>query len=180
MDSSLYETIKAIQSGDCEKIADVINIFRPTINKFSRKLKYEEAETDLIIAFIEMLKAMNLKKFDSNNEGAIVNYIYSTMKNKHVDLFRRYVKRQKEEFEINLDIIVNIEKYSIESGAFIEDLLNRLPEMQKMILKEKYIKDHTDIEIAEKLHITRQAVNKSKNRGLKTLREYLDINFNVA
>ncbi len=174
MNNSLYETIKKIQSGDTEKIVDIITRFDPTIKKYSKRLNYEEAETDLIIAFIEMLKAMNLNNFDKQNEGTLVNYIYNNIKNKHIDLFRKYIKNRKEEVEINLDIIEVIEDCNIEESIFIEDLLNKLPESQKIIIKEKYIKDHSDIQIAKALNKTRQAVNKTKNKALKTLRNYLN------
>lgn len=180
MCNSLYETISEIQNGDNEKIIDVINEFELTIKKFSIKLHYEEAETDLIIAFIEMIRSINLNKFDSDNKGAIVNYIYNTMKNKHVDLFRKHVQRRKEEVEINLDIIADTEEFNMESGIFMENLLSNLTNRERIIVKEKYIKDHSDIEIAEKLHITRQAVNKARNKALGKLRTYLGLNFSVA
>ncbi|MCY6355391.1 RNA polymerase sigma factor [Clostridium sp. ZS2-4] len=173
MKYSLYEIIENIQNGDTEKILDIINKFKPLIKKFSRKLIYEEAETDLTISFIEMIQTMNLNNFTSENEGKIINYINSVIRNKHIDLFRKYVLRRTEEVELNLDILIDYTNNSIEDSILIEDLLNRLPKIQKTVLKEKFIKDHSDIEISQKLNISRQAVNKTKNRALKTLRNYL-------
>lgn len=177
MDDSLYELIKNIQNGDNEKFLDIIMRFEPLIDKLVRKLMHDEAKTDLIIAFIEMVKTINLNNFTPKDEGKIVNYINRVMKNKHVDFFRKYVQRHKEEIEINLDITLASEEFNIESNIFIEDLLYQLPRMQKIILKEKYIKDCSDIEIAEKLHISRQAVNKAKNAAIGKLRIYLETDF---
>ena len=78
--------------------------------------------------------------------------------------------------EINLDIVEDRTDANMEENIFIEDLLNTLPEVQKTIIKEKYIKDHSDIEIAKKLNITRQAVNRSKNRAIENLKKYLCVN----
>ena len=174
MNNSLYDTIESIQNGDTEKIIYIIGKFNPTIKKYSKRLKYEEAETDLIIDLIEMIQVINLSNFDKKNEGSLVKYIYNNIKNKHIDLFRKYVKSVKEEVEINLDIIETPENYNIEENIFIEDLLNKLPELQRKIIKEKYINDHSDAEIAKALNKTRQAVNKTKNKALKTLRNYLE------
>ncbi len=46
--------------------------------------------------------------------------------------------------------------------------------MQRTILEERYIKNYSDIEIANKLNISRQAVNKTKNKALENLRTYMN------
>ena len=41
------------------------------------------------------------------------------------------------------------------------------------MLVKKFIEGYSDIEIADNLHISRQAVNKMQNKALKILRIYL-------
>lgn len=170
MKRSFVEIIEKIQGGNQEAFVEIIYKFEPTIKKFSRELNYEEAETDLIIALIEIVKGLKLNNLKSKNDGVIVNYIYNSLRIRKIDLFRKYVKGVKEEIELNLDIMENESIYQIEDGIFIKDLLNPLTDIQKNVVVEKFIKGYSDAEIATKLHISRQAVNKAKNKALKILK----------
>ena len=60
-------------------------------------------------------------------------------------------------------------------NIIVFQLLNRLPKLQKKIIEDKFIKDLSEEEIAETLNISRQAVNRTKNRALKTLRSILNV-----
>lgn len=177
MEFSLYNKIKKVQDGSKEELVVLIDKFKPLINKLSRKLNYEESQTDLIITFIETIESMKLSQFEMSNEGSMVNYICKILNNRHIDLFRKNVKDIKEEIEINLDITRGCQIYDIDSEIFIRSLLDKLPENQKKILEYKYINDYSDIQIGEKMKITRQAVNRSKNRGLENLRSILLNNY---
>lgn len=61
------------------------------------------------------------------------------------------------------------------SNIEIEDILSKLPLNQRIVLKERFINQKSYIEIANELGVTRQAINRSKNRGLKNLNKYLKI-----
>lgn len=176
MGEYLYYTIEEIQKGNRKKIINIITKFNPLIKSLSRRLQYEESETDLIICLIETIGSIDLHNFDYSNEGPIISYIKNVMHNKSIDLFRKNIVRKKEEVEINYDILADKSNYDIETNIFIKDLFNILSELQNKVLCEKFIKDNTDIEIAKKLNITRQAVNKAKNRAIKKLREHLLVN----
>ncbi|SHK61564.1 RNA polymerase sigma factor [Tepidibacter formicigenes] len=180
MKKSFFEIIEKAKDGDKEAFIEIINKFEPTLKKFSRELNYELAETDLIIALIEIVKGIKSSNFKTKNDGVVVNYIYNSMKNRKVDLFRKYVKGVKEEMEINLDVIENEANYQIEDGVFVKDLLNMLTDIQKIVIVEKFIKGYSDAEIATKLHISRQAVNKAKNKAIKRLKEYLKTELCIA
>jgi RNA polymerase sigma factor (sigma-70 family) len=55
----------------------------------------------------------------------------------------------------------------------INKALEQLPEKQRNILKQIYIYGYNESEIARKLHISRQAVNKTKKKALENLKYYL-------
>lgn len=176
-ETSLYELIKMAQLGDRNCVLELINKFKPLIKKLIRRLNYEEAETDLIILFIQLIQTLNLNKFTRLSEGALVKYIYNSLTNRCIDLFRKYVLKKTEELELNLDTLQT--EIDMDADMFINELLNLniLTEQQKLILKKFYISEYSDSEIAKMLNISRQAVNKTKNRGIKTLRTYLGQNF---
>ena len=47
--------------------------------------------------------------------------------------------------------------------------------LQRDVILLRYYKDYSDREISEKLKISRQAVNRAKNRGLKRLKELITL-----
>lgn len=172
---SLYELIQLSQSGDRDALLEIINKFKPIIKKIVNKLDYEESETDLVILFIQMIQAMNLNKFTHLSEGALVNYIYKSLKNRSIDLFRKHTLKKVVELELNLDTLKT--EVDLDTHIFVKELLDAdvLTSHQRLVLSQSYIYEYSDIEIAQILHISRQAVNKTRNRGIEALKTYLDI-----
>lgn len=168
----MYEAIKGFQKGDRNAIIIVINDFKPLIKKLSKNLYYEEAETDLIIALIKTLKQVDLDKFDYNRKGQLVSFIHKTLKNKQIDLYKKKQIHRHEECEINLEIILGKE-IDFTTNIFINDLLGQLNKREKEIICKKYIYQISETEIAKSLNITRQAVNRTKNKALNRLKKYL-------
>lgn len=170
----LYHLLEKVQKGDEEAVIDIFMKFRPTIKNLSRKLDYEEAETDLIIAFLEKIKEISLKDLHIKSDGAIVNYIYFFLKNRSVNLFKKNVLQKIKTDELELDIIADDTACVVDDKVFVSILLNSLPPMQREVIKRKFIQEFTDKEIALLLGVSRQAVNRTKNRGLKNLRKALE------
>lgn len=175
MNESIRELVQKGKDKDKEALNQIINRFKGTIKKFSTQLGYEEAETDLIIGLIETIGKMKLSKLESKNEGVITNYIYNSIKNKRTELYRKHVIGVHEELEINLEITEDKSNYQIEDKIFMTDLLDLLTDIQKIILVEKFMKGYSYTEIANKLQISRQAVNKAKNKALERLKRYLEL-----
>lgn len=167
----LYYLLTKAQSGDKDAILNILIKFRPTIKSFSRKLKYEEAETDLVIVLLETIRSINLDKFEPENEGALINFIHKVMKNKSVNLFKKNTLRTI--IPVELDVTTIPDNCNFDSQIFIAKLLNSLPTLQKEIIKKKFIYDYSDKEIAQLYGISRQAVNRTKNRALNNLRNIL-------
>jgi len=170
----LYHLLEKAQKGDAEAVMDMLLKFRPTIKNLSRKLDYEEAETDLIIAFLETIKELDLEELHMKSDGAIVNYIYFFLKNKSVNLFKKNVLRRINTTELELDIIADDTAYDTDNIIFVSMLLNALPPMQREVINKKFMQGFTDKEIALLLGVSRQAVNRTKNRGLNNLRKALE------
>lgn len=56
MDKLLLDLIDEANNGDKNALLEIIFRFNYTIKKFSRELKYDGAESDLIISLIEIIK----------------------------------------------------------------------------------------------------------------------------
>jgi RNA polymerase sigma factor (sigma-70 family) len=170
----LYHLLENAKQEDEESIVLILSKFYPAIKKMSKKLNYDEAETDIIIAFLEMIQKVELNKFYLKNDGAIVNYIYFLLKNKSADLFKKNVLQKIKTTELKLDIIADDAVTGTDNKVFVSMLINFLPRMQREVIKKKFIQGFSDKEIGFSLGISRQAVNRAKNRGLNNLRKKLE------
>lgn len=171
----LFNILEKAKNGDKESVIYFIGKFKPTIKKFSCQLRYEEAETDLTISLIEILKRINLSKFQNKNDGSIINYIYNSLKNKKTKLFKKHVLNVIDKVHMDVDIFEDSKTLEIENKLIIENLLNTLTDHQKMILTDIYLKGHTAVEVANKLTISRQAVNSTKKKALRKLKKELNL-----
>ena len=169
----LYLIFQDAQSGDKESILKLYYKFLPKIKKCSRNLNYETAETDIVIKFLEFIKNTDFNSLNSKCDGAIVSYT-----NKFFDnTFFNLLQKQKSKFQlIYLDdentFIKDIPYYD-EISDFDSVYLSGLTELQKKVIVLKYVCAFSDCEIAKKLQISRQAVNRTKNRGLDNIREQI-------
>src|SRR3712207_9039776 len=95
----------------------LIEKFRPLINKYARKLNYDGADSDLIISFICIIKAIPIKTNPNLKETKqIVGYISNSIRYKYIELSKKY-SNNIPSLEINEEII------GIESMKNIDDSL---------------------------------------------------------
>lgn len=175
--SELYYLVNEAQQKNKNSLMEILEKFTPLIKKYSRKLNYDGSETDLIITLIETINAIPLSRTNIIKEDKyIVGYIATSIKNKYIFLSKKYSKIYEKEIELNLDIANNETSNSMEECILLRMLLDKLPKLQRNIIIQKFIKDFSDSEIANQLNISRQAVNRAKNRGLKNLQKYLQLN----
>lgn len=169
----LYALLCNSQKGDENSTRDLFLDFYPTIKNLSKKIGYEEAETDLTISFLELIKKIDTEQFFYKDNKKIAKFINVFLKNKSVDFFRKYVLRQEEFVEINYDLLKDTSNLDFNSNIFVLELIEKLPLRQRQVIVKKFIFEFSDIEIAEQLQISRQAVNSIKRRALNRLKKIL-------
>lgn len=75
----LLDEIRNAQDGNQDAMMTIIRRFNPLLRKYGRKLGYEDATDDLTVELIEQIKEFQISKLRSTSEGAIVNYIATTI-----------------------------------------------------------------------------------------------------
>lgn len=171
----IYNLIVDSKNGNKESTLNFIKKFNPLVIKYSRKLGYDGAETDLIICLLEVLKHITLcNNPDLQNDGRIVGYINICIKHKYINLSKKDNLITINETELNSDILGNDPLNNIDDYLFVYELLSNLPDFQKEIIKRIYIDNISENSLAKQLHISRQAINRTKNRALNNLRKYLN------
>lgn len=147
---------------DKESMYLLIQQFEPLINKYSRLLKYEEAKTDLIIAFIELIYRIPILKTD----GQMVNYINKSLKNKYIRLSKAHSKQLK---TIPFDEMAYTEKKSNQFIQYsIRNTFSSLTPMQKKIIIYR-MWGFKGTEIAKLFKVSRKTVYKHLGKIKKNL-----------
>ncbi|WPC42333.1 sigma-70 family RNA polymerase sigma factor [Clostridium sp. JS66] len=178
MKSKLSNLINSSQNGDKNSILEIIIKFTPLIKKYSRKLKYDGSDTDLIIQLIETINKFPLfKKPYLENESYIVSYIHNSIKHEYIHLSKKYQRLYNMEATLNLEILkdatINYTS-AIEDKIILAKLLDKLSKTQKKIIMGIFLKDYSVTQLGQKFGISRQSVNKTKNIALKKLRNELN------
>ncbi|QUH30586.1 sigma-70 family RNA polymerase sigma factor [Vallitalea guaymasensis] len=158
-----------------EKIViNIINSFNPLINKYARKLSYDEAQSDLIIYLIKSI----YKIPDLSGDAKIVKYFSNS-------LYYGYIKLLKKDIKIkNNEIIVDFcnEKYNnlIKDYGEITDIkidinhsIDLLPKKERKIIQYKFFEQKTYTEISRKINLTRPTIKKYEEKGLAFLKNEL-------
>lgn len=171
MEIELKNLIFEYQKFNSKKtLAEILSYFKDIICNISKKLDYEEANTNVTIELIVILKKINLSNCE--NDTATKAKIIHSLLNRRTDLFRKYVLKAHKELQLNLEILTTY-NYNDDSNLIVEDLIKSLSEKQRQLIRLSFINQYSDVEISKVMHITRQAVGQLKKRTLNILRTYI-------
>lgn len=109
---------------------------------------------------------MELSLFHDDEGDNIKRYLAVSVRNKYIALSKR--KQINENFLVcESDLTVN----DVYDAIFIKEMLEVLSLKQRKIIMYKYIYGYSDAEIADALGVSRQAVNRLKNRAFDILKK---------
>ena len=165
----LAELIKKYRNNDEVAFYEIYKEFEKSILKYAAKTGGEDARQDLILFFIELLNTINLDKFKDKFSDGLSRYIAVSLKNQYIFISKN---KNKDIQQISFEETENFLGFVYDDYFGISEALSKLSEKQRFIITYKYIYNYSDTEISDILGITRQAVNRLKNRALKTLLEY--------
>ncbi len=162
--------IEKFKKQDMTVFETLYDVFKRLIMFYSQKLHYDDAAGDLTLFFIELLYQLDLSKFESDDSISIKKYIAVSIKNRYIALS---VNKDRY-FKFSNNLHENSDGYlpDFEDRFSLLESIRGLSEKQKMIVVYKYIYGYSDFEISVLLGISRQAVNRLKNRALISLREF--------
>lgn len=161
-----------------ESCLALLHAFDKLLRKYARLLNYEDAYEELRLFFFELIYDMKIRGVGGENDGAIVNYITTAIKNQYIFLSK---KRRREECtsfsEMSEEQIAFIERATATySCGQISDYFpskDKLTKHETEILYLLLVYGYSVNEIAHIYKTSRQAVNKSKLRALNKIRKAL-------
>lgn len=169
----LLEIIWEIKKRDMRRFGELYEAFEMLIRHFERKSDFDDAAEELTLFLLELVCSINTDKFFPDGSQSLNRYMAVSLRNRYIQLSK---KRGKHISELG-------KKYDGIMGYFLEpeenlllkEGLALLSERQRTAVLLRYIYGYSDAEIADRLGITRQAVNRLEARGLKTLKAYFGL-----
>lgn len=165
----LAALIEKFRNQDMNAFTIIYDDFKRLIYYYSGKLCDDDAVQELTLFLIELLYSVELSRFSKKEGDGLKRYIAIALKNKYIAISKANTKcnaiYQNPEFYDN-------DYCDITSGITVKEALQCLSPKQRLIIVYKYIYCLPDSEIAKMLDISRQAVNRLKNRGLTMLKEF--------
>lgn len=169
---TLYETVIESKKGDKECTMELIRRFDPLIKKYSRKLSYDGSNIDLIISLLETIAYIPIDKHITLREdGCIISYINNSIKHTYINLSKKNSTILKTEKEINNDFLLETYRDCLDDVIYVNSLIDKLSLLQQKVVKEIYFNDKSVESLTKELNVSRQSINRTKNRALKKLRE---------
>ncbi len=167
--SIIKPLIERIKNGDMSAFPAVYDEFKKLITFFAVKLHYEDASADLILFFVELICNMDLSRFSDEDGFDLKKYIVASIKNKYVSIMSQRIREAAFNNELYEGYATVTEK--VTDRICLRNGFKSLPEVEKSIILYRYYYGYSIAEIAEEMNITRQSVNKRKNKALKIMRK---------
>ena len=170
--SELFPLIEEYQSGNMSHFEILYKVFEKLLFYYSKKLDYDDALQELNVFLVELLHQLSLDKFCIDESYGLKRYISASIKHKYIALSKLH--QAYNSLFVEYCEQISFSDSDFEESLFLSDGLLLLSVRQRQIIVRKYICGYSDFEIAENLHISRQAVNRLKIRGLLILKKYFE------
>lgn len=166
MKTTVTELLKHCNE-DTETMNELLTRFKPLIMSYSRKsgwkIETEDMQSILTIKLIEIVRKMKVLDSEAKN----VKYITTSLRNHFLDVVKKINRIESVEI-VSLESVTDTGNQDEDETVFY-DMIKGLDERKKEIIRLKFKEMYTDKEIADKLGISRQSVNKQLRATYKIL-----------
>ncbi|MGL5713068.1 MAG: sigma-70 family RNA polymerase sigma factor [Paraclostridium sp.] len=171
--NKLVNLVMTYQNGDKDAFIEIINIFRPALNKFKRNSYCEDIDSELILFLITLLEKLEMRERFLEDDKYIFSYIFKSLRNKYIRINKKNYSTYS--FELLNDEFsnFNISEY-LETNVEFFDLIKGLSSCERNILDRYYINNLTESDIAKELNTSRQYINKTHKKALNKLKNTLE------
>lgn len=177
----LFDLIKLAKAGDEDSMLEILKRFNNLINKYVRLINYDEdCKSELILKLITLVKTeIDIDKMRNNDDSAFVKYISYSLHNQYIVISKAYCQIHNNETAYDPKTIADFLEDDLqhcedyEQGIFMDMLRSILTEREFICIRMIIIEGWTADEVAQKLGISKQAVNQCKLRAQKKIKRYL-------
>lgn len=179
MDSKgLYALTKTAQHSK-NAMSQLVFQFDPLVKKLARRTEEKlqdrgDAEQELRIAIIKAVQSCHLENFPKDGDISVLSYIVKSIRHRYIQLImKKQSTPQIASSELDDFQLLDPAPQNQWLAAEMLELLDKLAPQQKQIIIGYYYYGCSDQDMADKLHISRQAVYKNRIKALGFLRKQL-------
>ena len=169
--SCLLALLGQFKKGDMGVFPVIFSEFEGLINHYKEKSDAEDTAEELSVFLLELLYKLDLSPFMGVCGDGLSRYIAVSLRNKYIAYSTQNTNYKKSKFLNETDDTYYTEDFL--KRTYLKEAFKFLTLKQKAVISLKYIYNYSDSEISTKLNISRQAVNRIKNRAIEVLRGYL-------
>ena len=169
----LLDEIRNAQDGNQDAMMTIIRRFNPLLRKYGRKLGY------LTVELIEQIKEFQISKLRSTSEGAIVNYIATTIYRDYSRILKSIIEEHPKSVSLEDMTPSQKNKLFFDNAAYDEQPLSLyipkgiLTDTEQAILIAIYEEGKSIAEIAKQQNVSRQNINQIKKKAITKLKTAL-------
>lgn len=171
MNKNLYFIVRGCQQNNADCFEEIYNRFLPLLKKYSNSFyDRDDAFDALAHSFILCLYQMPIENENFKQEGVIVSYISTTIRNRYYSLCKGESKAVNTTccYE-DLQLKSNDLELTDDEEILLISLRRYFSESEIELIKQKFFWKYKDIEIAKSYGISRQAVNKKVHKVIEKL-----------
>lgn len=170
-EKTLLETIKNCQDKNEAAVLEIMEKFRPLLKKYSYKLGADDAYSEFTVFLIELIDQIPVERFaEEAAEFCLLSYIRKAVYFQYIKLSKEQAKYRACHLELNEDVHSHDPEKDADISLELKEGIRELTPLQRDIIKAKYYGGFSDAEIGKYLNVTRQAINRAKNRALEQLK----------
>lgn len=166
----LVPLIIRFKNRDMSAFSEIYEAFKDLINFYSKRLGGEDYNQELTVFLLELLYEIELSRFKSDASDGLNRYIAVSIRNRYYAISKE--NQQYNSLLHNGDINDLYCCSSADAKLLLKEMLKILSKRQRDIIIYKYIYGYSDVELGDLLNISRQAVNRLKNRAIDSMYEY--------
>lgn len=167
--TKLIKLILLFRNGEDNSFFAIYKEFEKLIKVYSKQ--NEDWEQELTVFFIELLKTIDLSKFQKDDTISIHKYIAVSIRNKYIAISKNTQLYTQNIYDEDFFEVFFVYHDKSNQKIEVQDMFNRLPLKQRNVTIYHFIYGYSIAEISKLLKISRNATNNLKIRGLKKLKE---------
>lgn len=176
MENTIFvHTLQQAKNGDTSAHEQIILKFQPMIRKYAYKchaMEYEDAQQELTLALLIAIQSIKYIQ----NEGACICFIQNALKNHFKYLCRMSIRHSEYEQSSESETFASLPAYSdfgfIELNLSLQEYMRSLSSTRQKILNFILSEKYSTSEIADKLHLSVQYINRVKKEFLSERRKF--------
>ena len=159
---------------------DIMDLFSPLLGKYTRMMQNDEdAASALRLSLMEVVHTVRPDSFSVSSDYALINYFQKTVHHEYIRLSKKQAQKRQNEFYWDNGAEEDSRAYVIPDPASEQPIQTAMLHMMlKQLLTEReyhcidgiVLRGYTAGEMAQKIGVSKQAVNQCKLRAIKKLR----------